>query len=155
MPRSVIEDPLKVYRYRIACDGMVRGGCSGVSGTAIEIDIVEYNEGGSETPQKSTGQKKFPNVTLRRGQIVGTPGEDDFYTWVSTVHSPDQAIGSPGEYRRDVELIQYNALGAEVRRWTYVNAIPAKYVPFSDQDASSSDNSFEEIEIAHEGIRRA
>lgn len=156
MARSSIEDPLKVFRFRVECDGVVRAGFSEVDGLSRETDVAEYREGGqNETPQKSAGLSKFPDVTLRRGQIIGSTrgGDDDFLEWAQDVH--DVAVGGNAlQYRRDLDIIQYNSLNVEVRRWRISNAFPRVYTPFTSLNGTSSDNSFETVVLAHEGFEQ-
>lgn len=153
MPRAAIEDPLKVFRFRIEIDNIQRAGFTDVTGLERETDVVEYREGGfNETPQKSAGLSKFPDLTFKRGQIVGSDrgGDDDLVEWVEQVHNVASG-GNEAQYRRDFDVVQFNALNEEVRRWKVYQAFPRRYKPFSDFNAQSSDNSYEEIVVAHEG----
>lgn len=153
MGRAAIEDPIKIFRFRVEIDGVVRAGFTEVNGLSRETDVSEYREGGfNETPQKSAGLSKFPDITLRRGQIVGSVrgGDDDFIDWADQVHDV-AAGGNAADYRRDLDIIQFNALNEEVRRWTVSNAFPRMVKPFTDLNGTSSDNSMEEIALAHEG----
>ena len=157
MGRASVEDPLKVFRYRVEIDGVARAGFTEVNGLERETDVAEYREGGMpETPQKSAGISKFPDITLKRGQIVGSSrgGDDDLINWSDEVH--DVAAGGNGEnYRRDLDIIQFNSLNVEVRRWRVFNAWPRRSKPMSDLNGTSSDNSFEEVVLCHEGYKLA
>lgn len=154
MARTSIEDPLKNFRFRVEVDGISRAGFSEVSGLQRETDVVEYREGGSnETPQKSAGLSKFADITLDRGQIIGSNqgGDDDFYNWAQDVH--DTATGGNSlQYRKDLDIVQYNSLNVEVRRWTIEQAWPKLYKPFSDLQGLGTENSIERLVIAHEGF---
>lgn len=156
MSRASLEDPLKVFRFKVQIDGFARAGFTEVTGLERETDVSEYREGGDqETPQKSAGLSKFPDVTLKRGQIVGSTrgGANDFTNWADDVHNV--ASGGNGEnYRRDLDIVQYNALNQEACRWRIYNAWPRRVKPMSDLSGPSSDNSFEEIVLAHEGWKR-
>jgi len=154
MARAAIEDPLKVFRYRIEIDDVSRAGFTEVTGLSRDTDVTEYREGGmNETPQKSAGLSKFPDITLKRGQIVGSTrgGDDDLINWVNQVHSVSTG-GNAAQYRRDFDVVQYNALNQEVRRWRVNNAFPKTFKPMSDMNGTSSENSYEEIVVAYEGF---
>lgn len=153
--RSINEDPIKTYRFRIEIDGFIRAGFSSATGLSKDMAVVEYREGGmNETPQKSLGLASFPDITLTRGQIVDGAGEFDMIDW--DAESFDLGVlGHPGEYRRDLDVIQYGNRGQEVRRWRVVNAIIKTMKPMGDPNGQASENSMESITLAHEGFRLA
>jgi phage tail-like protein len=154
MARASVEDPLKVFRFRIEIDGFVRAGFTECAGLKRTTDIAEYREGGmNETPQKSAGLSKFDNITLKRGQIIGSQrgGDDDFKAWARDVQDVT-VLGNGLNYRRDFDIVQFNSLNIEVARWTITNAFPVEFVPMSDLNGTSSDNSVETLVIAHEGF---
>lgn len=149
--RSIQEDPIKAFRYRVEVDGFVRAGFSNCTGLSKEYAIAEYREGGmNETAQKSTGLVSFPDVTLTRGQIVNTLGENDIIDWDAQQHDLG-ALGHPGEYRKTMDIIQYDNTGAEVRRWRLVNCGIRTIKHFSDLGGQSNENSMETLTIFHEG----
>lgn len=155
MPRSITEDPIKAYRFRVEVDGFVRAGFNQMSGLSRDTAIVEYREGGmNETAQKSAGLSSFPNVTLSRGQIAGTPGEFDMLEWDAEQFDLG-VLGHPGEYRRDLDVIQYDNTGAETRRWRLINVLIANMKPMSDLQGLGNENSMESMTLAYEGFYRA
>ena len=152
MGRGAVADPLKSFRFRVEIDGFIRFGFSKVSGLNVETDVIEYREGGdNETPQKSPGLAKYGDVTLSRGQIVPGPGADDFLNWFAQVHKV-AVQGSSAEFRREPVIHQYNSLNQKVRSWKLNHAWPKSYKPMGDVDAQSSENSVEELVLAHEGF---
>lgn len=153
MARAVVDDPLKVFRYRVEIEGVIRMGFTKVSGLSKETDVVEYDEGGSDSPQKSAGKTKYPDITLERGQFANSSlgGDNDLLDWADAVSSL-RTTGSAANYRRDLVIIQYAADNTEARRWIVREAWISKYTPMSDQDASQSANSFETCTITHEGF---
>jgi phage tail-like protein len=154
MPRSITEDPIKAYRFRIEVDGFVRAGFSSCSGLSRDTAIIGYREGGmNETEQKSGGQSSFPDVTLSRGQIAGTPGEFDMLDWDATQFDLS-ILGAPGEYRRDMDVVQYDNFGSETRRWRLINCIIKTMKPMSDLNAQGNENSMESLTLAYEGFYR-
>lgn len=153
MARPTQDDPLKSFRFRLEIDGIVRAGFSKVTGLTKEVDVVEYDEGGFDTPQKSAGKTKYPDLTIERGQLANSSlgGDDDLYDWSEQVSSLRRS-GNTANYRRDMSLVQYGADNVEARRWNVRNGWISKYTPLSDQDASQSNNSFETAVISHEGF---
>lgn len=153
--RSIQEDPIKTYRFRVEVDGFVRAGFSNCSGLSKEFALVEYREGGmNETPQKSTGLATFPDVTLTRGQIVNTLGEDDMFDWEAEQFDLG-VLGHPGEYRRTMDIVQYDNTGSEVRRWRCINCGIRSMKPMGDLAGQANENSMESMVVFHEGFTRA
>lgn len=153
MARASIEDPLKAFRYRVLIDGMTRAGFTEVNGLKRQTDKIEYREGGmNETPQKSAGLTKYPDVTLVRGQIIGSSrgGDTDLIDWANDVHQVS-VQGSASNYRRDLTIEQYNALNVRACYWTVYECWVSESVPMSDLKAANSDNSYETVVICHEG----
>lgn len=152
--RAATEDPLKAFRFRIEIDGVTRAGFTECTGLSRETEIAEYREGGmNDTPQKSAGLSRYPNIVLKRGQIIGSAqgGDDDFLIWAQDVHDVS-AGGNTMNYRRNLDIVQYDALNQEVRRWPVYEAWPCKLIPFGDLNAMSSENLVETLELAHEGF---
>ena len=150
--RSINEDPIKTYRYRVEVDGFIRAGFSSVSGLSKDMSVVEYREGGmNETSQKSLGQASFSDITLTRGQITNSPGEFDMLDWDAQTFDLG-ILGHPGEYRRDMDIVQFDNFGIEVRRWRIINVIIKSLKPTGDFNGQSSENSMESLTLAHEGF---
>jgi len=154
MGRTYQEDPLKVWNFVVEVDGFARAGFTECLGMERTTEVATYREGGqNSTEQKSAGQTTYANITLKRGQIISTlPGEDDFYDWASDVHSVT-GNGVAAQYRRDFDIVQFDAAGVEVKRWNVVNAFPMRFKPMGDGNAMEKQgNSIEELELAHEGF---
>jgi len=156
MARASIEDPLKVFRFRIVVDGFVRAGFTECSGFERDTEEAKYREGAfNETHQKSAGLSNFGDITLKRGQIVGSVrgGDDDFITWCDQVFQVSSA-GNAANYRKDLDIEQYSAANIRVRVWRVYECWPKKNKPFGDLKADSSENSIEEITLVNEGWER-
>lgn len=153
MARASVEDPLKVFRFRVIVDGFVRAGFSEVAGFDRTTEEAKYREGGfNETVQKSAGLTEFPDITMRRGQIVGSSrgGDDDFINWAASVFDVASA-GNATNYRKDLDIEQYSATNVRARVWRVYNCWPRGFKPTSDMKADGNDNSIEELKVANEG----
>lgn len=156
MARAAIEDPLKSFRFRVRIDGFIRAGFTEVTGFDRNTEEVKYREGGfNETYQKSAGLSDFPDIVLRRGQIVGGSrgGDDDFINWAQQVFDV-AAAGNDLNYRKDLDIEQYNALNTRARLWRVYNCWPKGFKPMSDQKADGNADSIEELRLANEGWER-
>lgn len=153
MARAAVEDPIKVFRFRLAIDGFQRAAFAEVTGIDRTTEVVNYREGGDNTTvKKSAGLTTFPDITLRRGQIInGTPGgTEDFYRWASQVFDVT-TNGNALNYRKDIDILQLDHVGGFVRRWRIREAFVVGFKPFSDLNGQTNENSMEELRLAHEG----
>jgi phage tail-like protein len=153
MARTSVEDPLKVFRFIVEIDGMARAGFMEASGLERTTEVAEYREGGdNETMKKSAGLSAFSDITLRRGQILDE-GQNDFYNWAQEVHNVSSLGGNVRDYRRDIDIVQFERGGVEVKRWRVFECWPNRFKPFGDLNATStSDNSIEELSLVNEGF---
>ena len=152
--RSAVDDPIKVFRFIVEVDGFARAGFLECNGLEQTTEVVEYREGGNNaTPQKSAGLTTFANVTLRRGQFIGSTdgGEDDFSAWAQDVYEVN-ANGAPLEYRRTLDIVQYHRSGVEAVRHRVYEGWPTRFKPFGDLNGTANENSIQELEITHEGF---
>lgn len=156
MARATVEDPIKVHRFRLVIDGFVRAGFSEVTGLKSETEVAKYREGGfNTTEQKSAALTNFPDITLKRGQIIGSTrgGDDDFIDWVKQVFDVAGA-GTAANYRKDLDIEQYNSMNQKVRVWRVYNAWPKNHDAFSDLKGEGNDNSMEALVLVHEGYEK-
>lgn len=156
MARGAVDDPIKVFRFRVRIDGFVRAGFTEVTGFKRTTDEAGYREGGfNETPQKSAGLTNYGDITFRRGQLIGSTrgGDNDIITWVEQVHRVT-VQGNAANYRKELDVEQYNAMNQRVAVWRVFEAWAADFTPFTDLSATSSENSYEEIVVKCEGWRR-
>lgn len=154
MARTSVEDPLKVFRFIVEMGGS-RVGFMECTGLDMNTDETEYREGGdNETAKKSAGLTKFGDITLKRGQILDE-GQNDFYDWAQEVMNVQAQGGSTRDYRRDIDIVQFERGGLEVVRWRVENCWPKRFKPFGDLNAMSNDNSIQEVVLSNEGFYRA
>ena len=136
-------DPYLSFNFLVEIDGITRASFQQVSGIESTIDIVEYREGGQNTtPRKLPGQTKYGNVTLR----WGITDDMELYDW----HK--DAVQGTVE-RKNGSIVQLGRDGAEVARWNFVQAWPAKYTG-PEFNAEGTDVAIETMELAHEGMER-
>lgn len=153
--RTDQEDPLKVFRFQIEIENFARFGFKSCSGLEAQTDVTEYREGGANTTvQKSPGLTKFPDLTLERGQILASgSGDLDIVTWYKAVFDVSaKRPKSSKVFRRDIDIVQFDKEGEEVKRWRVVEAWPSQFKAMGDLDGQSSDNSLERMVITHEGF---
>src|SRR5512132_1704807 len=127
----------------ITFDGMPTGYFRSVSGLSMEIDVVEFREGGENgAVHKIPGRVKYPNIVLKQGFI----GASELQKWAFRI--------AAGQFEHKNGTIVISDLQQHVvATYTITNAWPAKWEG-PDFDATKNELAIETIEIAHEGLRQ-
>lgn len=96
--------------------------CSELS---VESAKIEHWEGGSLIPYKEPGRLTFADLTLERGVTANR----DLYDWFLQVADVVANAGRVNpDYKRDLDIVQYERDGSVLRRWSLVGAWPVKFV---------------------------
>lgn len=138
--KEVRKDPLKGFLFRVEIDGLNAGFFKSVSGLAIETEVIEFREGGSDVIHKLPGVRKFANIVMKRGFT----GSSALYDWFNSFNKANPA-------RVNGSIVMLSADLNEVARWEFHNGFPVKWEG-PEFDASSNDVPIETLEIAHEGL---
>lgn len=128
-------------RFYVLFDDQAQGVFTEVSGLQIEMDVMEYQEGGNNGfVHRLPGFTKVSNLTLKRGMT----NANEFYTWLHNVSNGNLK-------RRHVTVVMYDVSGTELIRWNFLNAYPVKWV---GPQLRASDNTVavETLELAHGGM---
>lgn len=141
----------KKFKFVVEIDGFQSFGFQKCSELEVEIAIIEQWEGGSLTPNKSPGRAKFSNLTLERGATKDL----DMFTWVKQVIDYIANTGAiDDEYKRNIDVVQQDRDGSELRRWNVTGAWPTKFTAGAwDNDAD--ENVIEKLELAIDGFDTA
>ncbi len=155
MPRSSIEDPLKINQFLVEVDGFQRAGFSEVSGLERKTEVISYREGGDNNqPRKSAGTTDYTNIMLKRGVLAaGQGGTTDFIDWIKTVHDVQANLAQARDYRRDFDIRVLNRDGSTGARYRIYQAWPCNWKT-DDLKGDGNDTLCETLEIVHEGIER-
>jgi phage tail-like protein len=136
------EYPIPKFHFQVEWGGS-KIGFTEVSGLDITTEVIEYRDGASPeySKVKMPGQRKFSNITLKRGTFKG---DNEFYNWFNTV-SLNQIE------RRDLTVSLLNESHEPVVVWKIKNAWPTKITP-TDLKADGNEVAIETLELAHEGL---
>jgi phage tail-like protein len=147
MATSNRHDPFAVFRFRVEIDGIQLAGFHEASGLDSGQETIDYREGNEKTSsvRKLPGLRKYSNIVLKRGITQ----DDELWQWRKLVTD-----GNIAQARRNGAIILIDDQGADVVRWTFVNAWPVKYVGPS-LNATGNDVAIETLELAHEGLERS
>ncbi len=114
----------KAFAFVLECAGIARGGFSKCSDVGMAIAKIEHWEGGSVIPDKSPGRMTAKDVTLERGAML----DHDLYDWIVQVINAAAGTGlKDPEYKRDVDIVQKDRDGSELRRWRLHGAWPIDF----------------------------
>jgi phage tail-like protein len=128
-------------RFYVMIDGQPQGVFTEVGGLQVEMDVLDYQEGGNNGfVHRLPGFTKVSNLTLKRGMT----SSNEFYKWCADIAN--------GKFtRRHITVVMYNTAGVELMRWNFVNAYPVKWVG-PQLLASDKSAAVETLELAHEGV---
>ena len=136
------EYPLPKFHFQVEWGGS-KIGFTDVSGIDISTEVIEYRDGSSPeySKIKMPGQRKFSNITLKRGTFKS---DNEFYNWFNSVSLNTIE-------RRNLTVALLNENHEPVIVWKIKNAWPTKITP-TDLKADGNDVAVESIELAHEGL---
>jgi phage tail-like protein len=152
---------------RLSPPGRPQAGFSACTTPEVSAESVEYREG------TFVYTFKYPGVPSMGGDITLSRGaarlDSTFYTWMRVVIEGGAAEG--GEYREDLAIKQFHRRETLVgesgsptnfntidvnstpaKTYTIFNAFPVRCKPAADFDATSSDISVAELDVAYESF---
>ena len=132
---------LSSLQVAITFDGMPTAYFRSVSGLTIEIEVVEFREGGSNDVHKLPGRVKYPNLVLKQG----FSGASELQKWAFRI-----AAGQVEH--KNATIVISDQKNLVIARYSLTNGFPAKWEG-PEFDTSSNEVAIETIEIAHEGLR--
>jgi phage tail-like protein len=121
--------------FHLEIEGISTGGFLRCTGLGGEVDVFEFLEGGTLTPRRFAGDRRFSPIVLERGLTASR----DLYEWF--------AGGEP----RDGAIVLLARTGEERFRWEFVAGWPRRWEGPS-LDAASARIAVERLEIVHEGL---
>lgn len=136
-------DPYMNFNYLVEIDGITRARFSEVSGLTINVEPVEYREGGNLHVVKLPGRASYGNITLRRG----ITDDHELYEWIQRVATGDIE-------RKNGSVILMDRNFQEVARWNFFNAFPVSY-QIPQLTASANEVAIETLELALERVEMA
>jgi phage tail-like protein len=136
------EYPVPKFHFQVEWGGS-KIGFTEISGLDITTEVIEYRDGASPeySKVKMPGQRKFSNITLKRGTFKG---DNEFYSWFNTVNLNQIE-------RRNLTVSLLNENHEPVVVWKVKNAWPTKVTP-TDLKADGNEVAIESLELAHEGL---
>jgi phage tail-like protein len=119
------------------------GGFSECTGLDMSMDIEEYKEGGNNaTILRFPTRVKWANLRLKRGVAIA----DDLWLW-------HYGFVQGRVVRRDGVVTLQDEQQNPVKVWSFTRGLPVKWTGPS-LNATQNQVAIEELEIAHEGLKR-
>ena len=111
------------------------------SGLELQIDVLEYAEGGNnEFVHQLPGRLRYPNLVLARGLT----NEDAVFKWFSATRTKAN--------RKEVTITFQTHKQQTIRTFTFADAFPVRWTgPVSE--AGTATIPLETLEIAHGGLK--
>jgi phage tail-like protein len=119
------------------------GGFSECSGLEMSMDIEEYKEGGNNgLTLRFPTRVKHANLRFKRGIAIA----DDLWLW-------HYGFVQGKVVRRDGVVTLQDEQQNPVKAWSFTRGLPVRWTGPS-LNAAQNQVAIEELEIAHEGLRR-
>lgn len=138
---SPMPDPVGELRYKVNVQGLSIGRFSECTGIAVEVEVKDYMEGGSnDFVHKLPTRLKYPNLVFKRG----VTHEDALLKWFWDSHNKVQ--------RKELTIELLGPGGGSVRTWAFVGAYPIKWTG-PNLKAGSNAIATETLEVVHNGLK--
>jgi phage tail-like protein len=128
-------------RFYVEIDGINKAVFTEAEGLQIEVDVTEYEEGGSNGfVHRLPGRARISNLTLKRGLVQS----NQFFKW--------QVEITQGKItRRNVSVVMYDPAGVEIIRWNLIKAYPVRWIGPAYR-VNENVTGIETLELAHAGL---
>ena len=137
-------DPYKNFNFLIEIDGIALAGFSECTGLRVEVEVIEYREGGdSSSVRKLPGQSKVSDITLKRGITASK----ELHDWLDSVRN---GVAK----RKSGAIILLDDARKPVVRWRFSEAFPRKWEG-PNLDAKGNDVAIETLTLCCENLERA
>jgi len=143
MPQEVVG----ALRWYLELDGITEGTFREVTGLDSETEVIEHRvtaQRGNLVVQKIPGALKWSNIVLRRG----ITDDRKLHDWRQKIEE-----GQIASNRKNGSVSLYAPDGTVVAKYSFVKGWPCK-LKGPALDATKNEIAIEELEIAHEGLKR-
>jgi len=114
-----------------------------------EFEEVTFAPAGSMFDRKVAGRVKFEDITLEKG-ILQDGSDEAARDWVKLQAEVHLEVGAlPLLYMKDIDIVRYNRMGIETRRWTLHGAW-IKALEYDELEGGNSENTIEKLTICYQ-----
>lgn len=140
--------------YRVEWDGREIPGIFRIGGLARRTEVVSDHHGGSSNGiRRSPGLSRYEPLVLDR--YLGTGPE--FEQWAGKVWNFGAGFGAEAslrDFRKDLRIVLYNALGETVMVYNVYRCWPSDYLVMGEMKAETPTAPVETLVLQHEGWER-
>ena len=108
MARTIEQDPLQSFMFRVTIDADDTIGFQKVSGLNREVEVIEYMEGMYERAHKLAGRESVGEITLERGMYADGKMQNYYEALFKDINARHtisiQILDRVGNVRREFEL---------------------------------------------------
>lgn len=140
-PRSYF----KKFKFVVQIDGFSYFGFSACTELSAEVGVIGHREGGAMVEDKSPGLLTIPNLTLSRGATQ----DEEMFIWFKQVVDMNSGLGEgqiEPNFMRNLDIVQQDRDGTELRRWRVKAAWPRKFVA-GEWDNNAEENVIHSLEL--------
>lgn len=139
---NALADPAVAACFGVTVDQCDLGVFTGCDGLALEVEVVEHQEGGlNNSVYKLPGRISYPNVKLTRPINSDSSKITKWFT----------ALAQRGNYRSDITITAMTLELTKVASWTLRDAVPVRWTG-SSFSTTSTEAATETLELAHHGF---
>jgi phage tail-like protein len=142
-------DPLVAGWFELTAGGKSVGIFREVAGIGSEMEVIDrklLGKGGKVSVQKTPGNVKWLDVTLKRG----LSSDASLWEWHKQVEDGDITNA-----RKDFSIIMFDQNGSPVAQWDFTKGWPSRIEAALAQSSSASSTVVESITLVHEGMSRS
>ena len=139
------------FSFIVEIDGVAHAAFNKCSALSMEIQKVEYREGGRKHPYKSPGLVDFEDVTLERGAVAD---DSDLYDWAEECASIVEDAGVIEDtFRRQMDIVALDRDGTPLKRWRLRDAWVQKFTA-GEWDNDANEKTIEAVVITFDSFER-
>jgi phage tail-like protein len=151
---AIAFEPAPPLMYRVEWDGHEIPGIFRISGLARRTEVVDDHDGGeSNGLRRSPGISRYEPLVLDRFLGAGP----EFEQWATKVWSYGTGFGSEvslRDFRKDLRIVLYNALGETVMVYRVYRCWPSDYRVMGEMKAEAPSAPVETLVLQYEGWER-
>ena len=144
-------NPRQSWQWQVLVNGFEAAVFQKATIPEPEIEIDEFNSGGSVRSEKFAGRIKFGDCTLEKGMLADSSDLEAWNWLTSAVNTLTGDQGDPASYKRDVEIRHVNRVGVPIQTWLLKGSFCSK-ITWSDNEGESSEHVVETLTLTVEDV---
>lgn len=132
------------FKFQLEIDDIGRASFQSCSELKVEVQKIEYSEGGMLIPYKEPGRLSYSDLTLERACTES----NHFMRWVEATADATKHGGSLS-FKKTGTIIQYDRRNTRIREWQLTGIWPVGFTAGS-WDNNSDEFTMEQIVLAYD-----